>query len=59
MLCDDYKGMLVISVLCFGIECGLGGAVCGGDLLRVPGFLVYYMIIVYDYIIDVKTLRDS
>ena len=31
--------MLVISVLCFGIECGLGGAFCGGDLC-VPGFLV-------------------
>ena len=32
--------MLVISVLCFGIECGLGGAFCGGDLLRVPEFLL-------------------
>ena len=36
--------MLVISVLCFGIECGLGGAFCGGDLLRVPGFLVVWFI---------------
>ena len=33
-------GTLVISVLCFGFECRLGGAFCGGDLLRVPGFLV-------------------
>ena len=32
--------MLVISVLCFGIEGGLGGTFCGGDLLRVPRFLV-------------------
>ena len=32
--------MLVISVLCFSTECGLGGAFCGGDLLRVPEFLV-------------------
>ena len=32
--------MLVISVLCFSIVCGLGGAFCGGDLLRVPEFLV-------------------
>ena len=32
--------MLVISVLCFSIECGLGGAFCGGDLLFVPEFLV-------------------
>ena len=32
--------MLVISVLCFRIECGFVGAFCGGGLLRVPEFLV-------------------
>ena len=25
--------MLVISVLCFSTDCGLGGAFCGGELL--------------------------
>ena len=52
--------MLVISVLCFGIECGLGGAFCGGDRLRVPEFLVVCVRrSIIDFVIDVKTLRDG
>ena len=39
--------MLVISVLCFGVECGLGGAFCGGDLLRVRGLLVVERLFTY------------